>query len=950
MKKKYFIVLLLFFLKNFKATVEIQLEAAATAKAFDRASGTLYLGLDGGNEKAISKIDRYSGSGDIQLTGIATNATLNNASIEFLKISGSEGDTNPYLIIVKKSNLGPLKQTKIILATKDGQIIHELETDINDASGAAIIDGIVNIEVNNNYIFAAVKANAQATFGIGNSGIALIEIDKINNKLILKDATTGSDGNRAKLLNAASTEIKHIGDVDFTFQPNNIVLHWDQRLERLYIGVNIKTNIAVNNGGISVVTAYINSTTKILNFVRFVSPHTLFITNPNLASGQIIGVRKGNTHLFIKNIKTMHPYGGPSYLIVNAEVGAVAGAPAVTNALCSLPLINDPTNLATHGILATKNLSPDANSNYKFTTLPATAANLHVSFEFNAFFAKAHVGNFWLPVNETTTISDIEVINNAVYVSTNAQQDALSNESGIFRSQMFFDETAYVSTWSPWIKRAFPYNSFTSKNITNVLDQAKVKFFSVDAKTGSIWVVDGNDAKTLATTTWTKGDTQNSLTKKLNESLSDGCFSVLDIDATVNGISTDAPGRYALFGGNNKVVFAKIARSKGPGSPFNRSLDFAPTVQVLMTPQTITQDFSNPAHYKETSLPSEAGAVLCLEYSKRVIAAGAQNYFFAGTQNGLYVFADSTTGGGFAVSATVDDLNSAPFSTGSWRKINGIEGQVIAVKSSGNGPTTPNSGSIYVLTFQLTQDPEAPFKSVIYRIAHNTTVAAMEANIFILGESQVTAGLSDFSDVLYMTGLEIAVLFTTTEQIILSTNNGLFRSVSFATGGTLGALSQAGARWFAIPEAEKVFYSKLLTEKAPGQSTFWSIKINNALSNKTKQEKFAGSTTFPTFFPNLTTFLNNETFFPSLEYTTNFWTDEGRRFFLIRETNDNNETNQICLIPFNSTIWNVNSEDPPIIRNPVIHSNGTKFFNWIKEIGSSGIIMAGTNNGVVALE
>ena len=687
MKKKLSLFLFLSSIPIY-STIETTLAQAATAKTFSRATGTLYLGLDGGNDKAVSKIERYNGENEIQLTGIATNSLLNDASIEFLTLSESEGDTNPYLVIVKKSNLGNFKQTKIILATNDGTTVHELETDLNDASGTAITDGIVQIAASNDYIFAAVKGNGETVFGKNDSGIAVIKIDKINNKLVIQDATTGSDGNRALTLNESTTELRINTDVIFGFNhPNIVTMAWSEELQKLYIGYDIRTGPGGSDGGLALLVANIDTTDS--NKLKYLpaAPLNLFNTNRR----RIIGIRRANINIGIQHLDIMRTTVGSDYLIVHGDVGWPAGTAPLLNSIFAIPLINNPTNATTHGTTAQRNGA--LNNEFKFITPSTTAGHLTSNNQ-----NPAKVGGNPLPLQIAQSISDMMVIGDTVYISI-AEQQSNINDSGIFYSQALFDQTGRINRWTRWKKRAFPFNSFSSKNITDPFDQPRVQFLSVDALNGKIFAVDGNTNTTVASLQWSNGEQNTkSLTYNVNQALSSGCFSSLDINQDTRGISISCPGRYHLFGGVGTVVFAKASISKEPGGNF--------TIQASNRPaaQTIPTDYSSPENFFISTLPEEAGAVTSLEYSRRLIASTNQNYFFAGTQNGLYAFADSA-GGGFTLTSATNNLNAAPFSTRSWQKVNGIDGQVLAIKTSGAGATGADNGALYILTLELTQDP-----------------------------------------------------------------------------------------------------------------------------------------------------------------------------------------------------------------------------------------------------
>src|SRR6185369_1455785 len=114
-------------------------------------------------------------------------------------------------------------------------------------------------------------------------------------------------------------------------------------------------------------------------------------------------------------------------------------------------------------------------------------------------------------------------------------------------------------------------------------------------------------------------------------------------------------------------------------------------------------DFSLAQNSLLKTLPANAGSVTSLEYSRRTFLEGSSNYFFAGTDKGLYVF--SVAGNGFNVN-TLSTLDQAPFSTGSWEAVTQIAGSVVTITTSGK--------SLYVLTFESTA--QAPLKNKLYCI------------------------------------------------------------------------------------------------------------------------------------------------------------------------------------------------------------------------------------------
>ena len=232
-------------------------------------------------------------------------------------------------------------------------------------------------------------------------------------------------------------------------------------------------------------------------------------------------------------------------------------------------------------------------------------------------------------------------------------QTATLDDTGVFYSQAMFDETGQIIRWTPWSKRALPFNAFANLPVENT-----VRFVSVDPVTGKLWAVDGYYRQAVITTAWDNGQFLSPLPKAVNTALPQGCFSVLDLDQSTKGLGAASQDRYALFGGVNTVAFAITTTSMVPFAPFNI------TGNGSEAPQGVITDFSSPSTFLVTQLPSTQGAAInALEYSRQV--SGTQsNYFFAGTDAGLYVF--SNGGNGFDV-ASLNAFNLFPFAGGGWQ-------------------------------------------------------------------------------------------------------------------------------------------------------------------------------------------------------------------------------------------------------------------------------------------
>ncbi|MDP3889092.1 MAG: hypothetical protein Q8Q25_00935, partial [bacterium] len=583
------------------------------AKVFDRTNGTFYVGLEEGSttdtEKyAVSCATRPGLFNSAQFTGIAKDAgtvILESEPIEFLALL-EQTNASPILAVVTQETT-PLEQTFVIGLPTNGD--NPAQSDhLNDASGT-VTSGIVGIAAKSTHIFAAVRPNG-GNFGDADGGIALISVQKTSDSVILetKDATTGLPGNQAQPLDASSVEVKGTsGGQDVTFPGNpgptidtdKVALHYDKTFDRLYIGLRIQTGNLATDIGKAVVTARIDaSANSMLKLEAIVADSAI-----TAADDEIVVTQGANEDLRVKHIRTLHASTGPSYLIINGGKGTTD---QIGNKIRALPLVNDPTDLSKHGLLA--DVTIFANGVY---TTPATAPG----DLFEDSDTEVIVGNGDLPMADDDEISDIVVVGDTVYVSI-AKAVSATNDTGIFYSQALFASDGRIARWTPWTKRAVPFNAFEGTLLPgSVPHSGSINFFDVDAKTGNIWIVEGTTGRVVGITAWAY-NSQNSLITQLNTKLSCGSFSVLDLDQATRGFVGNTTSRYALFGGTNKVVFARTTQATG---------------NSINSPQTVISDFSSAENILVTELPQHAGCVTALEYGRRLTGSDT-NYFFAGTE------------------------------------------------------------------------------------------------------------------------------------------------------------------------------------------------------------------------------------------------------------------------------------------------------------------------------
>lgn len=896
---------------------------------------------------AIAKAGRTFGKDRPTFIGIAPES-IQNQTIALFTLATFYGSTNPLLSFVLGSD-SSAQETTVWCMTPDGKTIMQ-SAQLLDASGIINQDGqpnmgITAIAANSKFIFAAVKPNMAGSeylyyyesdelipdqmpniseFGQLDSGIAVVCITPNTLELQQAAAVAGDSGIKAKQFDAALAEI-HIGTL-FSFpniNPNNIaqeypIMYWDDQLQCLYIGYDVTTSGNVSGiGARSVVAAHIDATCGTLSYAKF-APDAAFITGQET---NIIGVRQtgggNNLNLSVHNLAVLHASTGPSYLIVNGGNGTRS---STGNLLFALPLVDDPSSPATHGTLANKN---SALSNGVFTVAASSNADIPTNTD-----PAALIGAGPFPFAALNELSDLVVIGDTVYASSKIPCTS-TNEIGIFYSQALFDETGKIIRWTPWTKRAFPFTGFPG-------NFPAVSFFEVDAVTGKIWAVGGHEDRILRVTAWDVSTDTSSLSAALNAKLSTGCYSMLDLDQSTRGFLDNTLHRYALFGGNGIVAFTRTSESHN--------------IDNVLSPQIVQTDFSSNENIRCTSLPIHV-CVTSLEYSRRGDDCESNseeclNYFYAGTPQGLFVFADAQ-GNALNVSQ-FSTLDQPPLSTASWHTIDLLKNPIIDMQTIGN--------MLYVL--MRTPTKEFPLQTSLVRIPFQSTLNTMftSGNIITIAQSTtdpVFKNIQQFN--------ALALIATnndgTEEQIVLATNNGLYRSAR--SNGIQDAANQTDASWSYISAGDHVPYTGIgsMFTSAPtaAPSTIWPFSLEDPryldIYNAGSIHQLSGTMNTGSFAFNPTSFNSIETDNNTLATTypiTYFWSDGARRFYLVRNLEDMCYQKNILVLPFDTIDWNIDKSNQRLLYNDTLKHIYN--YHFVQNVGATGIIVAGTPSGVITLE
>lgn len=924
-----------------------------TAQTYDRQTGTFFVGLASSgvdNMYTISKAGRPTFSTTPSFSSVLqAGSSLLQDTIEFLKFSP------------QSSGLGVLTAVPLIsgAANFTAQTVTSLFTDgggpidsdtLNDASGVAVTEGIVQIEVDENNIYAAVAPDA-SFFGDTDTGIALIGLGTSGSTITLdiKDATTGNTGNKASPLDRTSTVLKgDSGGADVLFTNTTAAMHWDPELERLFVGVHIQSGGSATDIAKGVTVGRLDS--GVLNFQAIAPDGAL--SGPG--TDEIIVAEGIDIRIEPNFLRVMHASTGPDYLIVDCTSTSTTASPlTVCNRVFALPLVNkttDPTN-ALNGTIADKDGLLDTTTQ-KFTEPAVSAGELP---ENNAVTdPQAVVGAGDLPIERGQKISDMVVVGDAVYVSISLSPDS-NTDSGIWVSQAMFDDTGKIIRWTPWTaKRVIPLNAFPGITLPGgSTHSGSIAFLEVDGKTGNVWFVEADTLRTVGITSWSTGVLATDLITQVRAAVSQSSYSVLDLNQSTRGFLDTTDQRYALFGGVEKVVIARTG--------------IATDKSVAASPQTAITDYSQNKNLRITSLPSDSACVNVLEYSRTSTTADADptrtdfGYFFAGTDNGFYVYSKISDDSGFDA-ADLGALDAAPFTEFAWKKVDTIVGSVVDIKTSGAGDTlyvvTSSSATCEPLIGTVLSIPFAPTSTAMFASGNINTIAQ--------------TGIGIFADTLQFYGVQIiatddplAANPENKEQLVLTTNQGLYRSEASQAGSASVATvtTQAAANWQLVVEnalntTATTMFNGIGGMDTPIRHTTWPFSVQDQFGCSTfdrgsihQYSGFGDSTgsaaEFATFFEppkfNANSTLNA---FKTLDPIIYFFSDGGRRFFVFNRTTDPADQTKLGVIPYDVAEWNIVS--PDILNDPTV-SNVRRFY-WVRSIGPTGVTLAGTDQGVIGLQ
>ncbi len=543
-----------------------------------------------------------------------------NKSIFHLTLQGQK----PVLTLqdattVDGTAFGASKVVCLIDNVNDGSFVKTNIIEINDATGAAVTDGVVGLAASANKIFAAVKQNA-GVFGDGDGGFAVL--NQKDSKLVPIDATTGDDGNKAFKLDLtadvlfAITQNAHT-DVDFGD------MYWDASLQRLFIGLIYaqRANTAVDGGAVSVLVGRLDGDKLIIEPVITLDVNLFNPAGDDATKIIAFYARGGLTNLVNTfKLRTMKTSTGKNYLIVNGNynIGFAGGE----NFVFALPIVG--TTQSDGTTTAVENVGKIASkTDIKHDSVVGNLAGMHLSTD-----VATKVGIDVLPIPAAGTVQDMFVVNDSVFACVAEDRSDPTHEAGIFRSTALFDSNGNIRAWSPW------------QRVMGTVDKTYGAGF--DIITGNYWYFtdDGVNKNTVKVTQWGKSSARTGLMGNgLLEILSDeftqenaGVHQIFNFDEYTPSISRTLVANQMSFMaalGYKKV--ALIETGANVGGAFTPTQDqFVKDTNVFV----IQDDALN-----------DLGPICCAEVSRN--DTQDDGWLFVGGYNGVAVWRNPANGNGW---------------------------------------------------------------------------------------------------------------------------------------------------------------------------------------------------------------------------------------------------------------------------------------------------------------
>jgi hypothetical protein len=415
---------------------------------------------------------------------------------------------------------------------------------------AEVSEGIVDLTTNIlSHVFVAVKP-AQGNFGDPNSGIALLvrgfqeqdtvfgQIDAITGRVVTNPRSFPLD-KTSPLVNITSSELASMD--------SHVALHWNDALQRVFIGLQTTSNTGTEDGTRAIVVGKIDTNGGLSLYP--IAPTSAFAPGN---STSIVGARNAQEGMqqsvAITALSSMHTSTGLDYLIMS---GSINNEEINQQSVSAIPLVSTGDAI---GTVASKDAQPfDLFSSGDISKFVARMleqpATTHEAMP-QSIEPATQVGAGVLLAGN---ITQLVVRNDTVFALVGTDTIA-ERASGIYSSQALFDAKGKIKGWTAW-QRAV---GTTVPALYGTLNASLGTFIFVTNDTTAA-------SKTVLETTWSDGNPEGlrpitSLLNSLFNQSNGGIQSLSTFLPTTPGLADIS---LMVVGGINTLVMIQTGLDNG---------------------------------------------------------------------------------------------------------------------------------------------------------------------------------------------------------------------------------------------------------------------------------------------------------------------------------------------------------------------------------------------------
>lgn len=671
----------------------------------------------------------------------------------------------------------------------------------NQTNEAVAIAATNEVVFDNNSVFVAVSENGKtfatqtnAADGVergiglarrGGAGLSVRDVDSVSSSDMPRARrieTLQFPDNVANDRHVAFVSSAPVNDIIARAELSGASLHWDNRLRRLYIGLNgVRRDDQSKEGGVLgllvgrfvaatatdpemfVIEPFVKDVTRAHFYDNTAADKTNIFNR--IVGAYLDGLSNTTTHptdgdidvgVSFPRVRTMHASTGKSYLIAQGITQAQLGSGSAStfvdqtrDKIYALPLIDtSETDETKKGKL--RGVGPTKVPVATTMDTPVNLDNMLADTDAPAVVGKD--AQFF----DGTYVQDLYVEGDAVYVTLIGPDN---QTSGIFQSNALFDCNGFIRAWTPWTRVMGDVRRVQGMGIDRI--RGNFYYLTTDSHTTPTQLLDFCTARV---TGWGSSELlspenedgqEHNLSSQLASIFSSGACGVQQLFAFDDQTPGFDKGRFTMVAAISTNKLALIQTGKFESGRFS-------PVKTYHT----SGDDQNIFVFDDQVL-KDIAPLTCVEVAR--LEGTGEGWLFVSGLNGVAVLADATTGAGWDAVTGLLNLSAGGFPKGNFVF------KKLTPSTAGNSFTyatrlRARDGYLYVMTMDS-----------LFAVELNVAKFASPANVLAEEKLQLTnlpadALLSDFLPIREARSSD-------NSRGILTTTKGLF-ATKFGTNPT----------------------------------------------------------------------------------------------------------------------------------------------------------------------